>query len=56
MAIFVGLVTVMTWTQLLATTPPRAQQLVIAWIVVPLMFSAIAYGLDRKRARTAAIQ
>ena len=56
MAIFVGLVTIMTWTQLLATTPPKPQQLVVAWIVVPLMFSAIAYGLDRKRARTAAIQ
>jgi hypothetical protein len=49
MVIFVALVTAMTWTQLLATTPPKPQQLTVAWIVVPLAFSAIAYGLDRKR-------
>ena len=54
MAIFVGLVTVMTWTQLLATVPPQPQQLIVAWIAVPVVFGAIAYGLDRQRARVAA--
>jgi hypothetical protein len=51
MTIFVALVTAMTWTQLLLTTPPKAQQLNGSWIVVPLVFSGIAYGLDRKRVR-----
>ena len=49
MALFVGLVTAMTWTQLLPAEAPKPQQLVVAWIVAPLVFSAIAYGLDRKR-------
>jgi len=51
MSIFVVLFTAMTWTQLLVTTPPKAQQLNISWIVVPVVLSAIAYGLDRKRER-----
>ena len=54
MAIFVGLVTALTWSQLFATVPPKPQQMTIAWILVPLVFSAIAYGLDHKRAREAA--
>jgi hypothetical protein len=51
MTVFVVLFTAMTWTQLGLTTPPKAQQLNVSWIVVPLVLSAIAYGLDRKRAR-----
>jgi hypothetical protein len=53
MAAFVGLVTLLTWTQLAATIPPRPHELAVGWIVVPLVFSAIAYGLDRKRVRAA---
>ncbi|MBZ5678516.1 MAG: hypothetical protein LAO24_00260 [Acidobacteriia bacterium] len=55
MVIFMALVTMMTWTQLLATAPPKPRQLTVAWIVVPLAFSAIAYALDRKRARQVAL-
>ncbi len=51
MPIFVAVVTLLTWTQLFATTPPPPQQLVPAWIIVPLVFSALAYGLDRRRVR-----
>jgi len=52
MTIFVALVTAMTWTQLLLTTPPKAQQLNVSWIVVPLVFSGIAYGMDWKRVQS----
>lgn len=51
MPVFVAAVTLLTWTQLFAKTPPPPQQLVPAWIIVPLVFSAIAYGLDRSRSR-----
>ena len=51
MSIFVLLFTAMTWSQLLVTTPPKAQQLNISWIVVPVVLSAITYCLDRKRER-----
>ena len=54
MPIYVALVTVLTWTQLFAKTPPNPQQLAPAWVIVPLVFSALAYGLDRKRARNVA--
>jgi hypothetical protein len=54
MPIFVTLVTLLTWTQLFDKTPPNPQQLVPVWIIVPLVFSALAYGLDRKRVRTVA--
>jgi membrane-bound metal-dependent hydrolase YbcI (DUF457 family) len=50
-ALFVLLVTAMTWTQLLLTTAPKPRQLSVSWIVVPVVFSAIAYGLDRGRVR-----
>ena len=52
MAIFVLLFTAMTWSQLALTTPPEAKQLEVSWIVVPLVLSAIAYGLDHSRARS----
>jgi len=55
MAVFVAIVTALTWTQLFATTPPPATQLKTAWVVVPLAFSMIAYALDRKRARAATV-
>ena len=51
MAIFVLLVTAMTWTQLFLTVPPPPQQLRVSLIVIPLVFAAVAYGLDRRRAR-----
>ena len=54
MAVFVALVTAMTWTQLGATVPPPARQLTVAWIVVPVLFAMIAYFLDCKRARRVA--
>lgn len=54
MAIFMLLVTAMTWTQLLLTVPPPQQQLTTSWIIVPLLFAAIAYALDRRRVRFAA--
>jgi len=50
-AIFVLLVTAMTWTQITLTTPPKPQQLTVSWIVVPIALSLIAYALDRKRVR-----
>lgn len=49
MAVFVLVVTGMTWTQLWMVTPPKPQALSVSWIVVPIVFSAIAYGLDRGR-------
>ena len=51
--IFVLLVTAMTWTQLTLTVPPAPRQLTVSWIVVPLVFAAIAYGLDWRRQRLA---
>ena len=53
MAVFILLVTAMTWTQLFLTVPPPPQQLTASWIVVPLLFAAIAYALDRRRVRFA---
>lgn len=51
MASFVAVVTVMTWTQLKVTVPPDPKQLTGAWIIIPLLFSAVAYGLDRQRSQ-----
>ncbi|MBZ5684428.1 MAG: hypothetical protein LAP86_05275 [Acidobacteriia bacterium] len=51
MSIFVLLFTAMTWSQLLVTTPPKAQQLNVSWMVAPVVLSAIACGLDRQRER-----
>ena len=48
-AIFVVLLTVLTWTQLFSTTPPAPSQLQWSWIFAPLIFSAIPYFLDRGR-------
>jgi hypothetical protein len=50
-ALFVALVTAMTWTQLNLKTPPPERQLEISWIVAPILFAAIPYALDRKRVR-----
>jgi len=52
MTIFVVLFAAMTWTQLGLTTPPKSRELIVSWIVAPLILGAIAYGLDRKRARS----
>ena len=56
MSIFVLLFTAMTWSQLALTTPPKPQQLNVSWIVVPLVLSAIAYGLDNGRTRRAKLR
>lgn len=52
-AIFVAVIAALTWTQLLSVTAPKPEQLTVSWIVIPLLFGAIAYGLDFKRARVA---
>ena len=49
MAVFVVLLTALTWTQLFSTTPPTPSQLVPTWIIAPIVFSAIPYAFDRKR-------
>lgn len=54
MPIFVAVVTLLTWSQLFDKTPPVPQQLLPVWIVAPLLFSALAYGLDRKRVQCVA--
>jgi len=53
MAIFVGSVTAATWSQLFAPSPPTPAQAKIAWLVSPLILSAIPYALDRRRAHEA---
>ena len=54
MAIFVLVVTMMTWSQLAATSPPPWREMTVSLLVVPLAFSAVAYGLDWKRTRLVA--
>lgn len=49
MASFLVLLTALTWTQLVSTTPPTNPELVPTWIIAPLIFSAIPYAFDRKR-------
>lgn len=53
-AAFVLLVTAMTWTQLGLTTARTTRALTISWILVPIVFSGIAYAPDRPRSRAAA--
>jgi hypothetical protein len=48
-AIFVFLLTALTWTQLWAVTPPARSQLVPTWIIAPIVFSIVPYMLDRQR-------
>lgn len=48
-AIFVLLLTALTWTQLWSATPPTQSQLVPTWIIAPVVFSAIPFLFDRKR-------
>ena len=49
MAIFVALLTALTWTQLWSATPPSNSQLIPSWIILPIVLSAIPYLLDRRR-------
>jgi hypothetical protein len=49
MAIFVILLTALTWTQLWSVTPPSNSQLIPSWIVLPIVLSGIPYLLDRRR-------
>lgn len=53
MAVFMLLVTALTWMQLFATQAPSPSQLVPTWIFAPLVFSAIPFTFDRKRAKAA---
>ena len=46
---FMFLLAALTWTQLWSSTPPPVAALVPGWIVMPLLFSAIPFFLDRKR-------
>jgi hypothetical protein len=48
-AVFVLLLTALTWTQLWTVTPPTTSQLIPSWIVAPLLFAGIPYAFDRKR-------
>jgi len=43
------IVLALTWTQLVAVTPPPSQALIADWILFPLVVSGIVYGLDWKR-------
>jgi len=52
-AVFTLLLTALTWTQLFATQPPLPSQLVPTWIIAPLVFSAVPFAFDFKRARVA---
>jgi hypothetical protein len=53
MAVFVALVTALTWAQLAATEPPTSRQLIGSWLIVPVVFSVISYVLDRGRVMAA---
>jgi len=44
----------LTWTALFSTRAPETPQLIPGWIVAPLLFAALIYVLDRKRAAAAA--
>jgi hypothetical protein len=48
-AIFVLVLTALTWTQLWSTTPPTEAQLIPTWIIAPVVFSATPFLFDRKR-------
>ncbi|SRR5579871_238837 len=50
-ALFVIIMTGLTWTQLLPSPAPTARVLTISWIVAPIVLSAIAYALDQRRVR-----
>jgi hypothetical protein len=52
-AIFMVLLTALTWTQLFVVTPPVPAQLIPGWIVAPLVFAAIPFAFDRKRVAAA---
>lgn len=49
-ALFMLVLTGLTWSQLWMTTPPARSQLIANWIAGPLIFAAIPYAIDRKRA------
>jgi hypothetical protein len=53
LALFILLLTALTWTQLFMTQPPSPSQLIPNWIVAPLVFGAIPYIFDRKRVAAA---
>jgi hypothetical protein len=53
MAGFVLVVTGLGWTQLGMTEVPSAKALSVMWIILPVLFAAIAYGLDRQRVQIA---
>ena len=53
MIIFMTLLAALTCTQLFMATRPQPAQLIPNWILAPLIFAAIPYALDRKRAAAA---
>lgn len=48
-AVFIALLTALTWIQIWTVTPPAPSQLIPGWIIAPVVFSAIPFALDRKR-------
>lgn len=54
--LFMALLTALTWTQISTTKPPEPAQLLSSWIAGPLLFGAVVYALDRKRALAQATQ
>jgi len=52
-ALFILLLTALTWTQLFMTRAPSPSQLIPNWIVAPLVFGAIPYFFDRTRVAAA---
>jgi len=55
MAIFMLLFMAMTWRQLALSAPPEPRELTVSWLVAPLVLSAVAYGLDSRRVRSALV-
>jgi hypothetical protein len=47
--IFVVLLAALTWTQLFIATPPPVNKLSYNWMIAPVLLSAVAWLLDRKR-------
>ena len=48
-AIFMVLLTALTWTQLVSITPPNLSSLTPIWIVAPMVFAAVPFAFDLKR-------
>jgi len=54
MALVMLVLAALTWSQLWMTAAPTSAELIPNWIAGPVVFAAIPYVIDRKRAKTAA--